>query len=122
MIPINVPESASYDELVLRTITNITIRQLCYYSENLEDLQQAYDLVKRKGHIKPSLIDFKNISNLENKYKASINTLGNIYVDYYKLIADKETRSFGMTFKFLHKGFLNDLDKLFMQNGITIVK
>ena len=47
MIEIYVPNNVPYDELVIRTITNITIKQLCFISEELEDVKQAYDLVKR---------------------------------------------------------------------------
>ena len=75
MIEIHVPNNVPYDELVIRTITNITIKQLCFISEELEDVKQAYDLVERRKKNKVSDIDFYYIRNLESKYSKNIHAL-----------------------------------------------
>ena len=110
MIEIYVPNNVPYDELVIRTITNITIKQLCFISEELEDVKQAYDLVERKKKNKVSDIDFYYIRNLESKYSKNIHTLASIYKKYYMYVALEEIRNMGRRlFKDHHTELLEKL-------------
>jgi len=121
MIEIHVPKNASYDELVLRTITNITIKQLCHYSDILEDLIQAYDLKeKRINRKKITIADENSIRSLESKYNATIYTLATVYEDYYQYLALVETESMGKMFKHIYKSMLNKLDTMMITYGISL--
>lgn len=111
MIEIYVPNNVPYDELVIRTITNITIKQLCFISEELEDVKQAYDLVERRKKNKVSDIDFYYIRNLESKYSKNIHTLASIYEKYYMYVALEELRNMGRCFfKDCHTKLLEKLN------------
>lgn len=111
MIEIYIPNNVLYDELVVRTITNITIKQLCFISEELEDVKQAYDLIERRKKNKVSDIDFYYIRNLESKYSKNIRTLASIYEKYYMYIALKEVQYIGKRlFKDHHTELLEKLN------------
>ena len=113
MIEIYIPEDAIYDELVLRTITNITIKQLCFISEELEDIKQAYDLLERKKKNKVTGIDLYYIDNLESKYTKDIRTLASIYERYYAYVALEEVHHMGRRFfKEHHTDLLDKLNKM----------
>ena len=113
MIEIYVPNNVPYDELVIRTITNITIKQLCFISEELEDVKQAYDLVERRKKNKVSDIDFYYIRNLESKYSKDIRTLASIYERYYAYVALEEVHHMGRRFfKEHHTDLLDKLNEM----------
>lgn len=113
MIEIYVPNNVPYDELVIRTITNITIKQLCFISEELEDVKQAYDLIERRKKNKVSDIDFYYIRNLESKYSKNIRTLASIYEKYYMYVALEEIRNMGRCFfKDHHTELLEKLNEM----------
>lgn len=121
MITITIPENAVYDELVVRTIANITIKRLCMESEKLEDFQQAYDLVERKAYVHPNNSEMRTINSLQNKYRADITVLGKIYEDYYVSIAEREMPVFGnKRFKDFYKSLLSELDEMALKRGIYI--
>lgn len=113
MIEIYIPNDAMYDELVIRTVTNITIKQLCFISEELEDVKQAYDLIERRKKNKVSDIDFYYIRNLESKYSKNIRTLASIYEKYYMYVALEEIRNMGRCFfKDYHTKLLEKLNDM----------
>lgn len=113
MIEIYIPNDAMYDELVIKTITNITIKQLCFISEELEDVKQAYDLIERRKKNKVSNIDFYYIRNLESKYSKNIRTLASIYEKYYMYIALEEIHNMGKRlFKDHHTELLEKLNEM----------
>lgn len=121
MIDIQIPDKVSYDELVIRTITNISIKQLCHYSEALEDLIQAYDLKeKRVNKKKITSVDEYYIRNLETKYNVDLHTIADTYEEYYKYLAFIETASMSKTFKYIHKTMLARLDEIMTKNGLAI--
>nr|DAR53194.1 MAG TPA: hypothetical protein [Caudoviricetes sp.] len=113
MIEIYIPDDAIYDELVLRTITNITIKQLCFISEKLEGIKQAYDLLERKKKNKVTGIDLYYINNLESKYTKDIYTLASIYERYYEYVALEEVHHMGRRFfKEHHTDLLDKLNEM----------
>lgn len=121
MIEISVPEKVAYNELVLRTITNISIKQLCYYSETLEDLIQAYDLKEKKNNKKKiTNVDEYNIRNLETKYHTNLSKLANVYEEYYKCLSIIEISNMSRTFANMRKSMLDKLDEIMNIYGIAI--
>lgn len=121
MIEIQVPENASYDELVLRTITNTTIKQLCYHSDTLEDLMQAYDLKEKKiNRKKITMNDELTIRNLESKYNINLFIIANAYEEYYKLLASIETENLNRCFINFYKSLLKKLDETMLKYGIMV--
>lgn len=113
MIEIYVPNNVPYDELVIRTITNITVKQLCFISEELEDVKQAYDLLERKKKNKVTGIDLYYINSLESKYTKDIRTLASIYERYYAYVALEEVHHMGRRFfKEHHTDLLDKLNEM----------
>lgn len=124
MIKVNVPEDALYDEFVLKTITNISIHQLRLENDIIDDLVEAYDLIKRKKSNNITDRDIIKLDNrmidvLENRYNKTLKELGEVYETFYNRLAEIEVRRMNNTWKTNKPIMLDALNEILFNYGIN---
>ena len=124
MIKVNVPEDALYDEFVLKTITNISIHQLRLENDIIDDLVEAYDLIKRKKANNITDYDIIKLDNrmievLENRYNKALKELGEIYEAFYNRLAEIEVVRMNNTWKTNKPIMLDALNEILLSYGIN---
>jgi chromatin remodeling complex protein RSC6 len=124
MIKVNVPEDALYDEFVLKTITNISIHQLRLENDTINDLVEAYDLIKRKNANNVTdrdIIKFDNkmIDVLENRYNKTLKELGELYETFYNQLVEIEVTRMNNTWKTNKPIMLDALNEILLSYGIN---
>jgi hypothetical protein len=124
MIKVNVPEDALYDELVLKTITNISIHQLRLENDIIDDLVEAYDLIKRKKANNVTDYDIIKLDNkmvevLENRYNKTLKELGELYEAFYNRLVEIEVVRMNNTWKTNKPIMLDALNEILLSYGIN---
>lgn len=124
MIKLNVPEDALYDEFVLKTIINISIHQLRLENDIIDDLVEAYDLIKRKKANNITDYDIIKLDNrmievLENRYNKTLKELGEIYEAFYNRLAEIEVVRMNNTWKTNKPIMLDALNEILLSYGIN---